>query len=491
MNENTAQNKSRLPRWVAPTVFFLLVAVVALVGLLGLSIAERRWEAARPEIVVRPIAEFEPDNAVWGESYPREYESYRMTEGSTSKTKFGGSFPRDYLEEDPDLVVLWAGYPFSKDYLQARGHFHAVEDVSKTKRLKKPGQAGTCWTCKSTDVPRVMDKIGVKEFYASSFHDLKGEITHPIGCQDCHDPKTMKLRITRPALREAFAAQGKEIGDATHQEMRSLVCAQCHVEYYFQKEPKDYLKFPWDGGTDVEAMIAYYDGVGHTDFVHAISKVPVLKAQHPDYELWEKGLHAYRKVACADCHMPYRTEGGVKFTDHHVRSPLENVANSCGVCHRWPEKEITERVNSIQQRVWEARLLVEDALVRSHFDIAAAMQAGVGDAALEPARTLVRHAQFRWDYVAAANGMGFHAAQESTRILLAAADEAQRARLEVARLLAAKGISTAPAYPAVGSRAEAYSVDELFIQGKGPDLLTQAPSQPGADAGAPPGKTEI
>jgi nitrite reductase (cytochrome c-552) len=485
MNDNTTQKGNRLPRWVAPTVFFLLVAVVALVAMLGTSIVERRWEAARPEVVVKPVKPFEPDSSVWGENYPREYERWRMTEDSTTKTKYGGSFPRDYLEEDPDLVVLWAGYTFSKDYKQARGHFHAIDDVTETKRLKKPKNPGTCWTCKSPDVPRLMDTMGPAKFYSTDFYDLKDQITHPIGCADCHDPATMKLTITRPALREAFAAQGKDIDKATHQEMRSLVCAQCHVEYYFQKEPKDYLKFPWDGGTDIDAVIAYYDKVDHTDFVHAISKVKVLKAQHPDYELYGKGIHAYRGVACADCHMPYRTEGGVKFTDHMVRSPLENVANSCSVCHRWSEQEITDRVNAIQDRVYEARRTVEDALVKAHLDIAAAMQAGVPDAALEPARTLVRHGQFRWDFVAASNGMGFHAPQEVTRILLKATDEAEKARLLVARLLAAKGISVEPSYPPYASRAAAYSLDELFIEGKTPNLFSPPPEpqKEAADAG--------
>jgi len=478
MNERPATTKSPLPRWVPPAFFFLLVALVALVAMLATSVMERRWEAARPEIVVRPIAKFEPDNAVWGQNYPREYETYRMTEDSTTRTKHGGSFPRDYLEEDPSLVVLWAGYGFAKEYKQARGHFHAVEDVAATKRIKKPKNPATCWSCKSTDVPRVMDKMGVAQFYAANFHDLKGEITHPIGCQDCHDPETMRLRITRPALREAFAAQGKDIDEATHQELRSLVCAQCHVEYYFQKEPKDYLKLPWDGGLGVDEALAYYDEVDHTDFVHAISKTPILKAQHPDYEMWSKGIHAFRNVACADCHMPYRTEGGVKFTDHHVQSPLNNIAGSCSVCHRWSEKEITERVSSIQDRVYEARLRVENALVKAHFDIAAAMQAEVADAALKDARRLVRHAQFRWDYVGATNGMGFHSPQEATRILLVAADEAQLARLLVARLLAARGIAVEPSYPPFASKLDATNVNARFIDGPALPLISTPPPTP-------------
>ena len=99
---------------------------------------------------------------------------------------------------------------------------------------------------------------------------------------------------------------------------------------------------PWENGSTVEDMIAYYYGLAFSDFTHAISKTPIIKSQHPDYELYLTGIHAYRGVSCADCHMPYHTEGGMKFTDHHFRSPLLNISNSCAVCHRWSEKDSHE-----------------------------------------------------------------------------------------------------------------------------------------------------
>lgn len=464
-----------LPVWMGLAIAGLLVVVVVLLGLLAVSIMERRWEAQRPAMVVRPIAQWEPDNAVWGQNYPREYESYLKTRISDTQTKYGGSYPRDYLEGDPRQVVLFAGYGFSKDYLQGRGHYHAVEDVSKTARITKPFNAGTCWSCKSTDVPRLMDKMGVKEFYAANFHDLAGEVTHPIGCQDCHDPQTLKLRITRPALREAFAAMGKDIDQATHQEMRSLVCSQCHVEYYFRTDEKEglknYLVFPWAKGTTLEAVMAYYDGIEHKDYVHAISGTPIVKAQHPDYELYLTGVHAYRNVSCADCHMPYRTEGGVKYTDHHVQSPLLNIATSCAVCHRWGEDEIRTRVEGIQTKTETAKLAAEDALVKAHFDVAAASQAGATPEDLTSPRKLLRQAQFRWDFISANNGMGFHSPQESMRLLGEAANLAQQARVEAARLLARRGVTQPVTYPDVSTREKAWEVTQGFVQGQGVKLL--------------------
>jgi len=483
MASGSSENKSRLfttgagplPLWAGAAILVSAAGAILVLGLLAVSVMERRWEAQRPTMVATPIAEWEPDNAVWGQSYPRQYESYLKTRITDTKTKFGGAYPRDYLEEDPFQVILFAGYGFGKEYLQARGHYYAVQDVTKTKRIASPFNAATCWTCKSTDVPRMMDKMGVKEFYAANFHDLKSEITHPIGCQDCHDPNTLRLRITRPALREAFAAMGRDINEASHQEMRSLVCSQCHVEYYFKTDEaagqKNYLTFPWPKGTTADAMLAYYDAIEFADYVHPISGTRIVKAQHPDYELYRTGVHSFRDVSCADCHMPYRTEGGVKFTDHHVQSPLLNIANSCAVCHRWSEEELRDRVEGIQTKVSEAMLQAEEALVHAHFDVAAAVQAGTGDDDLRVARALIRGAQFRWDYVSATNGMGFHSPQESMRLLGEAANLAQQARVDAARLLAQRGVTSAPRYPDVSTRQKAWDVAQSFVSGNGVRLL--------------------
>ena len=131
-----------------------------------------------------------------------------------------------------------------------------------------------------------MAEMGVKQFYAAKFADLKSQITHPIGCFDCHEPNTMKLRITRPALREAFQRQGKDIDHVSHQEMRSLVCAQCHVEYYFAGKD-NYLTFPWDKGTASDQMVEYFEENKFSDWTHAVSKTPMVKIRHPDYELYK------------------------------------------------------------------------------------------------------------------------------------------------------------------------------------------------------------
>lgn len=462
-------NTSKLQkRWIGWVLLVCVMIGVFLLGILGASILERRQEA-RIQPPLKDIGQWETDSAKWRDNFPREYSSYIEMKDSTTRTAHGGSFPRDYLEETPANVVLFAGYGFSMDYLQGRGHVYAIEDVTKTKRVNDKTVA-TCWSCKSPDVPRLMNTIGVEKFYASNFHDFKNEITHPIGCLDCHEPNTMKLRISRPALREALERQGRNIEEISHQEMRTLVCAQCHVEYYF-KGSGNYLTFPWDNGFEIEKIDQYYDDIGFADWTHAISRTKMVKLQHPDYEIFQTGIHSYRQVSCADCHMPYRTEGGAKYTNHHIQSPLLDIANSCAVCHRWSESDIRKRVEGIQEKVHEARQRTERAIAYAHFDIAACIEAGLADADLEPVRNLVRKAQLRWDFVAANNGMGFHSGQECVRILGASNDLAQECRVMCTRLLATKGYSNPVHYPDFSTKNEAQTLIKAFVENTSPKLM--------------------
>ena len=249
-------------------------------------------------------------------------------------------------------------------------------------------------------------------------------VAHPVACIDCHDSGNLQLRITRPGFIEGMraykASQGVPNYDvntmATRQEMRSFVCGQCHVEYYF-KGPEKRLVYPWAKGLKVEEIMAYYDEVNHKDWTHADTGAPVLKAQHPEFELWNQGIHARSGVACADCHMPYKREGALKISDHHVRSPLLNLNRSCQTCHKWSESELQARVETIQSRHFSLRNTAMDALVDFIGDLKAAKGNGKSEAELAPAQTFQRKAQFYLDFVEAENSTGFHAPQEAARIL--------------------------------------------------------------------------
>src|SRR5262249_57269456 len=203
---------------------------------------------------------------------------------------------------------------------------------------------------------------------------------------------------------------------ATRQEMRSFVCGQCHVEYYF-RGPEKRLVYPWSKGLKIEQIMAYYEETGHKDWTHAETGAPTLKAQHPEFEMWNQGIHARSGVACADCHMPYKREGALKISDHHVRSPLLNVNAACQTCHKWPEAELVSRVLTIQERTFALRNRAMDALVALIADIKAAAASGRGDAELAGPRDFQRKAQFYLDFVEAENSTGFHAPHAAPPIL--------------------------------------------------------------------------
>lgn len=441
-------------------LFGITVIVVILLALFASSIFERKNEAYYTLQMIRPIPEDETRNEVWGENFPRQYESYRKTLETGFASKHGGAVMRDYLELYPELVVMCAGYCFSKEYNQGRGHAHAIEDIRnilRTGGASSDPMPATCWTCKSPDVPRTMKKIGIAEFYDGTWKERGDQIVNPIGCGDCHDNETMALKISRPALVEAFERQGKDMKDFSRQEMRSLVCAQCHVEYYFKKEG-NYLTFPWDNGFSADEMEKYYDDLEFVDWTYSLSKAPMLKAQHPDYELFMTGVHAKRGVSCADCHMPYKSEGGVKFTDHHVQSPLANVANSCQVCHREETATLLEDVYERQDKIEELRRIAEKELAAAHLEAKVAWDNGATEEQMKSALTLIRHSQWRWDWVAAANALGFHSPVEALRVVGTSIDRANKARKELALLLVKLGVDYPIDLPDISTKEKAQKV---------------------------------
>jgi nitrite reductase (cytochrome c-552) len=343
------------------------------------------------------------------------------------------------LEEDPRLRTMWAGYAFAVDFREERGHAYMLDDQTLTERQRVAKQPGTCLNCHASmyvaykklgegDLTRGFEKIN-----AMPYAEARKLISHPVACIDCHDPATMALRVTRPAFIEGMAALKAAQGvpdydpnrDASRQEMRAFVCGQCHDEYYFKGADKR-LTYPWSKGLRVDDMIAYYDEVGFKDWVHAESGAPVLKAQHPEFELWNQGIHARAGVACADCHMPYMRVGGLKVSDHHVRSPLLNVNRACQTCHKAGEAELKARAETIQERTFQMRNIAMDALLALIADIKAAKAAGAPATAIAAAHKHQRHAQFRLDFIEAENSMGFHADQEAVRILGMSIDDSRK-----------------------------------------------------------------
>jgi nitrite reductase (cytochrome c-552) len=435
----------------------LAAAAAAAAAFLLVTIYERKQEGRNPFFRVVELTDETVDPAVWGKNFPLQYDGYTRTV-DMQRTRFGGSeaLPRvpsaadprsvvaqSKLAEDPRLKRLWAGYAFARDFREERGHAYMLDDQTYTER-QSAGQPGTCLHCHaSVYVPYKRAGSGdlIKGFEAMNrlpFAQARALVTHPVACIDCHDPSTMQLRVTRPGFLEGIRALKAHEGIAnydpnrmaTRQEMRSYVCGQCHVEYYF-KGPEKRLTYPWANGLRADDILAYYDQSGVTDWVHADSGARTLKAQHPEFEMWNQGIHARSGVACADCHMPYVREGAMKISDHHVRSPLLNVNNACQPCHQIAEAEIVARVTDIQERHMIMRNQAMDAVVALIDDLAAARAAGRSDAELATARDLQRRAQFLLDFVEAENSTGFHAPQEAARLLATAINLARQGQLAV------------------------------------------------------------
>lgn len=476
------------------TLSILLVTLATvLVFMLQQNIAERKMEARQVTFQVVELDETTVDPAEWGKNFPRQYDTYLRT-ADWYTTKYGGymgegseSLPAEKIKADPRLPIIFNGYAFAIDYRVRRGHAYMLEDQRTTKRVTERAQPGSCIHCHASNTVAYR-KLGIEKGAPGSLDDpflsdtaqaqlMKGFeetcrmpyaqattlVEHPVSCIDCHDPSSMRLRVTRPGLILGIAAlaqsddplphlpsvQRWREGDratpydpnalASRQEMRSLTCAQCHVEYYCG--PKTTLFFPWNNGLKVEQIEAYYnsytfpDGHRFFDWKHATTGAEVIKAQHPEFEVWSQGIHARSGVSCADCHMPYMRQGAVKISNHHVASPLLDVSRSCQTCHRFPEEEIHARVEAIQDRTHKLLLRAEDTVVQLISDIAAARKAGLTEDRLAPlVFELQRKAQWRVDFINAENSMGFHAPQEVARILGEAIDFARQGQLELRQL---------------------------------------------------------
>lgn len=513
---------SRALRWISFLILVLVVGVAtSLVLALMMNIFQRKEEAKNPYLRLVEVSEETTDPAPWGVNWPREYDGYKKT-AEPSHTNFGGGevTPAEKAEKYPFLTRMFAGYAFALDYRDRRGHANMLLDQEKTRRVTERPQPGACLHCHGSVIPtyrRLGDgdvqkgfvKLSAMKYWeahkeveatgsmnpevgAGGMQEFKKVLgAHPVSCVDCHDPKTMALRVTRPGFINGIKALKEHEGikdydpnrDASRQEMRTYVCAQCHVEYYCG--PKTTLFFPWNNGVKVEEIESYYDNFkfpdGHRfyDWTHAETGAELLKAQHPEFETWSQGVHARSGVACADCHMPYERQGAMKVSDHWIRSPLLSVNRSCQQCHNYPEAEIKARVEVIQKRNHDLLMRAGTALtdmldavkkIRKPVDAenlaaaqAKAKEVTAADASfgkltveqqekklkeetkkvldakwqeyiashanLHDVLELQRKAQWRLDFVAAENSMGFHAPQETARVLGESIDYFRQAQL--------------------------------------------------------------
>jgi len=476
-------------------IVFLLVMFAGAAAAIGITallvnIFSHKQEAKNPYLRFVAVTPDTTDPEAWRKNWPRQYDGYRRTVEAT-KTNFGGGDvnPLQKAEAYPWLTRIFAGYAFALDYHDRRGHGFMLFDQESTKRVTERPQPGACLHCHASIIPTYRRvgggdvQSGFVKVSAMKYQEGHDEVektgsldpvwngvvqemkhvegAHPVSCVDCHAPDTMELRVNRPGFINGIRALAMSDSpvphllsierwragarkepydpnrDATRQELRSFVCGQCHVEYYCG--PKVTLFYPWNNGLRVEEIERFYDEYnfpdGHRfyDWQHADTGAEVLKAQHPEFETWSQGIHARSGVACADCHMPYTREGAMKVSDHWVRSPLLNISRACQTCHHYAETEIKGRVDVIQQRNNVLLQRAGAAMVALIDGIKTAQAGGATPSELAGARELHRKAQWRLDFVAAENSMGFHAPQETARILAESIDYARQGELAVIR----------------------------------------------------------
>jgi len=463
MSTNSSQNTEQTwtgprKRWVPIVVLIVVAIAAAALTWLLTTIFTHRQESTQPFTQVVEITDTTYDPAVWGQNFPLQYEGFRATSEfdvaemvpndppNTADDQRGEYLTLSKLAIEPRLVSIWKGYAFSVEYREPRGHEWMLIDQQWTHRQTNFNQVGACLNCHAS-LPEIMDSLGNGDQAAGwaamnklPYGEAVQHASGPIACIDCHEPGTMKLRITRPAFVEGIKAVKASEGiadynvnrDATNQEMRAYVCAQCHVEYYFKGDEKT-LTFPWTEGLTANDAIAFYDNVGFSDFKHATTEVSVIKAQHPDFETWSQGIHASNGVTCADCHMSYMREGAAKISDHQVASPMRSEATinqSCLTCHHSSAAEMQQRVDTIHQRWEDAKNVSFTAVQALIDDLTAAVQSGTATPEqLAQAGDFQRKAQFIVDYSVSENSRGFHAPAYSISILNQATDYARSGQL--------------------------------------------------------------
>ena len=240
----------------------------------------------------------------------------------------------------------------------------------------------------------------------------------------------MSSQLDRWTLKQALQDIGKDPARLTRQELRSLVCAQCHVTYVVKKD-KDAnsvgVFFPWQGSKpeaiSVENIIKVIrSDDANLEWKQTVTGYKVGFIRHPEYEFFSFGsVHSKANVACADCHMPYTRVGSYKISDHNLMSPLKNGMRSCQQCHSQTSEWLTEQVFAIQDRTLSMinRAGYSTAVAAKLLELTHSAQAAgkpVDKGLYDRAKDHYLEALYRVIYTGAENSVGFHNPSEAGRI---------------------------------------------------------------------------
>ena len=400
-------------------------------------------EPPKPQMVKTVnIPDGEIDPAVWGKAYPEEFELWKKTAEpvGTRRSKYktgmdGGAVGVDKLSEFPYMALLFNGWGFGVEYNEPRGHAYMIRDQLDID-ASRIGAGGVCLSCKSPYAAGLQKEMGVN-YYKTPFKEVLAKIPEKnrdlgVACIDCHDNKDQSLKISRGfTLLEAFKAMGVDPAKLTRQEMRSAVCAQCHVTYNIPKDKENKsvgLYFPWQnskfGAITIEDIIKQIrKDETVREWKQTVTGFKMAFIRHPEYEFWtNNSVHFKAGASCADCHMPYTIAGVHKVSDHRVMGPVQADMKACKQCHAESPDWLRERVFSIQDRTVSIMIRAgyQCATVAKLFEITHKAQAegkAIDPALYDKAKEFYEEAFYRSLFMGAENSVGFHNPPEGLRIL--------------------------------------------------------------------------
>ncbi len=420
-----------------------VLAVFAGTLFLSLSCSPPKTEPVKTGTI--PDGEINP--AVWGQVYPLEYDRWKMTKNPKppkSIYKRGYDTDRviyDKLSQFPYLALLYHGWGFGIEYNEPRGHWYMVIDQLEIDPSRL-GAGGVCLSCKTPYARPLEEKLG-PEYFKMKYIDAHAMIPKEfqelgVACIECHDNKTMGLRLYHPAALKSFQFIGQDPTKLSRQELRSAVCGQCHVTYIIPRD-KDMksmdLFFPWQGSKpgdiSIENIIKvikkepgyYQSDWGTGEWVQKVTGFKVAFIRHPEYEFYTKNsTHWNAGVSCADCHMPYIKVGANKISEHDVTSPLKQDMKACQQCHTESPQWLKDRVLAHQDRTVSLmfRSGYATATAAKLFEkVHNAQKEGkqIDQKLYDQAKDFYLEALYRVIYINAENSVGFHNPSEAGRIL--------------------------------------------------------------------------
>ncbi len=410
-----------------------------------------------------------PDNtvdpAVWGKAYPVEYDLWLQTEEPTppGKSKYKLGFDSDNITYDklsmyPYMALLFNGWGFGVEYNEPRGHSFMLKDQLAID-AKRVGAGGVCLTCKTPYAPMLEETMG-EDFYKLPFLEVVQQIPEPhrelgVACIDCHQNEDMTLKISRGfSLVEALHSMGVEPGELDHQQMRSAVCAQCHVTYNITKTAEglsDGVYFPWQTSTwghiTVENIIQKIRAdQDNKEWTQSVTGFKLAFMRHPEFELYSnQSTHWQAGASCADCHMPYTKVGVYKVSDHRVTSPLKADLRACAQCHAEDTEWLKQRVINIQDRTMSLMLRAgyATATAAKLFEtLHKAQDQGMefDTEFYQQAKDFYLEAFYRQLFIGAENSVGFHNPPEALRILGDSVAFAGKSEALLRQMLAQAGV---------------------------------------------------